>query len=229
VTDATSGYSKSTTLIGYGDPDAPSATPNSLSFPHTEIGVLSGAQTLMVSAPNGDPVSLQFSSGDTHGPTIFPLSPGTCGTQTPCQVSIGFKPLAIGATGDTIYVTDLVTGEQTTIDVSGQGGVGSVSLSSSSLAFAARDVGTTSISQTVTLTNSGDAMLTLSGMIFAGANTADFPIESNTCGSTLAIEASCTIGISFDPTASGARSAILQIVSNAASSPDMIQLSGTAN
>jgi hypothetical protein len=41
--------------------------------------------------------------------------------------------------------------------------------------------------------------------------------------------ASCTITISFDPTASGPRSAILEVLSDAASSPDLIQISGIAN
>ena len=57
----------------------------------------------------------------------------------------------------------------------------------------------------------------------------DFPIETNSCGSSLAAGANCTFTISFDPTASGARSAVLQIMTNAASSPDKIQLMGTGN
>ncbi len=126
-------------------------------------------------------------------------------------------------------MTDLVTDESSSLSLQGTGGLGAVSLSSSSLTFAARDLGTTSIPQTVTLTNTGDFALMISGETFSGANVGDFPIETNTCGSTLASGANCTIGISFDPTASGAQSAILQIMTNAASSPDNIQLMGTAN
>jgi hypothetical protein len=54
-------------------------------------------------------------------------------------------------------------------------------------------------------------------------------IAVNTCGSTLAVGADCTLAISFSPTASGARTAVLQIVSNSPSSPDVIQLAGTGN
>jgi trimeric autotransporter adhesin len=225
ATDTTSGFSKSIPLSGTANPMAPSATPSTLTFGSPEIGTLSAAQTVMVSAPNGDPVSFQGDANDKD----FPLTPGTCATQTPCQISISFKPSTNGFESDQYIITDLVTTEFFILKMSGSGGVASVSLSSSSLNFAGRDIGTTSIPQTVTLTNTGDATLTISGITFAGANIGDFPIESNTRGSTLASGANCTIGISFDPTASGMRTAVLQIISNAASSPDVIQLSGTAN
>jgi hypothetical protein len=112
---------------------------------------LSGAQTVMVSAPNGDPVSFQGDANDKD----FPLTPGTCATQTPCQISISFRPSTSGLESDDYLITDLVTTEFFIFKMSGSGRVASVSLSSSSLTFAARDVGTTSISQAITLTNSG--------------------------------------------------------------------------
>jgi trimeric autotransporter adhesin len=228
VTDATTGYSNSIPLTGYGEPDAPSVTPSTLNFGPTEIGVQSAAQSATISAPGGDPVSVVYNSA--YNPqSNFVVSSGTCATQTPCQISVAFKPSAIGSDSESYIVTDLVTEETSVINLSGSGGVASVSLSSSSLTFAARDLGTTSIPQTVTLTNTGDATLTIAGETFSGANVGDFPIETNTCGSTLASGANCTIGISFDPTASGARSAVLQIMTNAASSPDKIQLMGTGN
>lgn len=224
VTDATSGYSKSIPLTGYGEPDAPSVTPSILSFGPTGIGVQSAAQSMTISAPGGDPVSVS-----PYPDSNFVVSSGTCAIETPCQISVSFKPSNTSFYSLAYTVTDLVTEESTGFNLRGSGGVGSVSLSSSSLTFAARDIATTSISQTVMLTNTGDATLTISGITFAGANIGDFPIESNTCGSTLTSGANCAIGISFDPTASGTRTAVLQIISNAASSPDIIPLSGTAN
>jgi hypothetical protein len=62
-----------------------------------------------------------------------------------------------------------------------------------------------------------------------GANAGDFSIQGNTCTTNVTAGGSCAISVSFGPTASGSRSAILQIVSNAASSPDLVQLSGTGN
>jgi trimeric autotransporter adhesin len=230
VTDSTSEISQAFPLEGMGDPLAPTVSPQSLTFGNTEIGTQSAAQLVSVSAPNGDPVTFTLSSEYSSSiNNMFVISSGTCATQTPCQLSVTFKPTATGTQQTILLATDAVTGAGSDISVQGTGGVGSVSLSQTSLTFTARNEGTTSIPQTITLTNTGDATLVISGTTFIGANVADFPIQGNTCGSSVAAGANCTISISFDPSASGSRSAILQITSNAASSPDTVQLSGTGN
>ena len=230
VTDSTSGISQAFPLSGTGAPLAPTLSPQSLTFGNTEVGTQSAAQSVSVSAPNGDPVTLTFASyAGTSVNNMFVVSSETCATQTPCQVGVTFKPTATGIQQTQLIETDAITGASTAISVQGTGGIGSVSLSQSSLAFAARDEGTTSIPQTITITNAGDAALVISGTTFSGANAGDFSIQGNTCGSNVASGANCSISVSFDPTASGSRSAILQIISNASTSPDTVQLSGIGN
>jgi len=95
--------------------------------------------------------------------------------------------------------------------------------SPNTLSFPDQTVGTTSASQLVTLTNKGDAPLTIVGI----QTTGDFG-QTNTCGAGLDIEASCTIRVSFVPTAAGVRSGSLNISDNAPNSPQSIQLSGNA-
>jgi trimeric autotransporter adhesin len=226
VTDSTTGFSQSTSLSGTEDPMAPTITPNQLSFGNIQVGSVSGTQTVTVTAPNGDQVII---SGTNLASAGFTVSAGTCMTQTPCQVSVSFQPSATGLKGATLSAEDVVTLDQSTIPLTGTGGVAGLSLSSSSLTFAAHDEGSTSIAQTVTLTNTGNSTLTFSAFSFVGANPGDFVLDANTCGSTEAPGANCTLSISFSPTASGARTAALQIVSNSPSSPDAIQLAGTGN
>jgi hypothetical protein len=144
-------------------------------------------------------------------------------------VCITFNPTALGSRGANFMVTDLLYGTQTSLSVFGTGGLAEASLSTTSLVFPARNVGTTSIPQTVTVTNTGMEPLTITGAAFIGANAGDYSFQGNTCGSSVAAGGNCTISVSFNPTASGARSVILQIVSNAANSPDSVQLSGTGN
>jgi trimeric autotransporter adhesin len=117
----------------------------------------------------------------------------------------------------------------TSLSIVANVGLAGASLSTSSLTFAAQTLETTSIPQVVTLTNTGDIVLIISGLNFSGVNSGDVPIESNTCGNTVAAGASCTIAISFSPTATGACAAALQILSNVESSPTVLQLSGTGN
>ena len=67
-----------------------------------------------------------------------------------------------------------------------------------SLTFAGQTVSTTSAAQTVTVTNTGTAAATLSGVLLSG----DFS-QTNTCGTSLAVGASCTVSVKFTPTAHG--------------------------
>lgn len=101
-----------------------------------------------------------------------------------------------------------------------------VSLSPASLSFADQQVNTTSATSTVTLTNSGDATLIISGITVSGTDSGDFAL-SHTCPSTLAAGASCTIRVTFTPIASDSRSASVAIADNAAGSPQLVALSGT--
>ncbi|MBO3751193.1 choice-of-anchor D domain-containing protein [Streptosporangiaceae bacterium NEAU-GS5] len=94
--------------------------------------------------------------------------------------------------------------------------------SSSSLVFGSQALNTTSAAQNVTVTNTGTAAASISGVSVSG----DFQ-QTNTCGTTLATGASCNVSVTFRPTASGTRTGTVTITSNATNSPTNIALSGT--
>jgi phage gp37-like protein len=78
-----------------------------------------------------------------------------------------------------------------------------VSLSPTSLSFGNHQVNTNSSAHTVTLTNSGNSALNIHSIGLSGPNGENFH-EQNTCpssSSTLAAGASCTISVTFTPTA----------------------------
>jgi probable HAF family extracellular repeat protein len=99
------------------------------------------------------------------------------------------------------------------------------SLSPSSLSFPAQVLGTTSQAKTVTLKNTGNANLTITGINITGINPANFA-QNHNCGSSLSAGASCAISVKFKPTAAGPRRAALSISDNAAGSPQKVTLSG---
>jgi hypothetical protein len=105
-----------------------------------------------------------------------------------------------------------------------------VSLSATSLTFASTVVGKTSATQSVTLKNTGKSALNLKGtglgISIAGANAASFS-QTNTCGSSVAVNASCTITVTFKPAITGALTAKVSIGDNAFASPQTVALSGT--
>jgi len=99
------------------------------------------------------------------------------------------------------------------------------SIAPTSLTFASQTVGTTSSAQTITLTNAGGETLTINSIVASG----DFA-QTNTCGSALNSEASCTVQVTFTPTASGTRTGYVTFSDNAPSPAGPIQtvnLTGT--
>ena len=96
------------------------------------------------------------------------------------------------------------------------------SFSPISLTFAAQPVGTTSTAQTVALTNNGSAALSISGIAASG----DYA-QTNNCGTSLGVGTSCTINVTFAPTATATRAGTLSVTDNASDSPQTVSLSGT--
>jgi hypothetical protein len=98
-----------------------------------------------------------------------------------------------------------------------------VSLAPTSLIFAEQGVGSSSAAQPVTLSNTGNQILTL--VLTVSANFT----ETDNCGTALAAGANCTINVSFAPTTSGTLTGTLSIADNATDSPQTVSLSGTAS
>jgi hypothetical protein len=103
-----------------------------------------------------------------------------------------------------------------------------VSFSSSTLSFPAQAVGTPSKAQTIAVQNPGTAPLGISGISITGLNSGSFR-ETNTCGSSLAPGANCSIVVIFEPTSKGALVASLSLADNATGSPQTVSLTGTGN
>ena len=72
--------------------------------------------------------------------------------------------------------------------------------------------------QAVTLTNSGGTTLNITGIALTGANPSNFA-QTNTCGSSAAAAANCTISVTFTPSANGSRTAAVSISDNASGNP----------
>jgi chitodextrinase len=101
-----------------------------------------------------------------------------------------------------------------------------VTLTPSAQDFGAQTVGTTSAAKGTTLTNTGGSDLTIGSISVTGANSGDFS-QSNNCGTSVSAESSCTINITFAPTATGTRTANIAISDNASGSPQTIGLTGS--
>jgi len=189
-------------------------TPLSLSFAATIVNQTAASQDITISNTGGTSATLSAPvlSGNTGD---FALYANTCGAtlapQTGCTLSITFTPTASGARSATLSITDNAGTASAAIQTASISGVGNApatdTLSALALSFPQQQIGTTSGSQTITLTNSGGVPLTL---IAASVSPGDFSVI-NACGNSLAAHATCAIKITFSPTAVGTRTATLTI------------------
>ncbi len=106
--------------------------------------------------------------------------------------------------------------------------VTTATVSPASLTFTTQTVATTSTAQTLTLKATGTASLTVSSVAITGSAATDFT-ETDTCaGTVLAKNSTCTLKVSFTPTAAGSRVADLAILANVAGGQLLVPLTGTA-
>jgi hypothetical protein len=102
------------------------------------------------------------------------------------------------------------------------------SLSPTSLTYAARDTGTTSDPQTITIKNTGTSGLFINSAQTRGADPLDFTQVDDQCsGLTIAPGGTCTVAIVFKPTEAGTRSGTFILTDNAPNSPQTASLTGT--
>jgi hypothetical protein len=99
---------------------------------------------------------------------------------------------------------------------------GGILLSPTSLSFGNQGVGSTSQPQNITLTNQQATAVSITSIFASG----DYK-QTNTCPSSVAAGASCTISVSFTPTTTGTRTGTLTVTDNASNSPQTASLTGT--
>lgn len=101
------------------------------------------------------------------------------------------------------------------------GSASAVALSPASVDFSPTAVGSTTQNQSVLVRNMGSSALTITSIVATG----DFA-ETDTCSGGVPASGSCSISISFTPTAVGSRSGSVTIQDNAAGSPHSVLLAG---
>lgn len=96
-----------------------------------------------------------------------------------------------------------------------------------SMTFGNQPEGTASTEQDLTLTNNGSAPLVVGAALLGGPHPGDYLIDNHQCQGPVAPGSSCVIGVRFDPQAAGASSAAMTLITNAATAPGAVLLSGT--
>ena len=85
-----------------------------------------------------------------------------------------------------------------------------------------------SVTKAILLSNAGGGTLTFSGIDIRGANAGDYKLGAGTCPKAgLAAGATCTLSVTFRPSAAGKRTAHVLIANSALGSPHLVPLSGS--
>lgn len=212
-----------------------SITPLSLAFGNQLVNTFSAYQLVQVTNTGNSPLLTlraaftgvnaseftRFTLGVLNNCTLR-LNPGLS-----CNIAVRFRPTATGARSATMNVlSNDPSNPSVPVALSGTGIQPAASISPNPVDFGAVPV-FTAVTQTVTLTNSGTAPLTVNNVLVSGVNFTK-PAAADTCrGTTLQPGASCTVDVRFRPTLRVARAGTLRFVDNAPDSPQIVPLSGT--
>ncbi len=228
VTDNASGSPQTAALSGTGTAPAVNLTPTSLTFPYTAVG---GSASSQVTLLNTGTAALSLSGISIGGSNTSDFSQtNTCGASVAvgktCTISVTFLPKAPGTFTAQVKIADNASGSPQKISLTGTGTAPAVSLSTGSLTFASTKVGTAAAVQKITLKNTGNAALNLSGIGIGGGGASSFS-QTNSCGARVAAGGTCTISVTFKPKAEGKLTASVSIADNATGSPQTVSLTGT--
>jgi hypothetical protein len=219
ITDDANGSPHSVVLQGTGIGPAATLSSGSVTFPPQLAGTASAVQSVTLSS-NGE-TALAITNISTTGDFT---QTNNCGNSVPsgqqCTIQITFTPSARGTRNGTLSVVDNSTTSPEHASLNGMGTGPVASLSRTAIAFG-NQVLNVAVTNTVTLTNTGDAAL---GITSIGA-TGDFS-ETDDCGTSLAAQAHCTVTIKFQPSAVGARIGTLTFTNSALNSPQLVSLTG---
>jgi hypothetical protein len=254
VTDDSNGIPGSTQVVnltgtGQTPPTADFSTLN-IPFGNQRVGTVSPAQNVTITNNGEFPLEIVSLSLTGVDPSQFVLTNTGAGSCSPlpisvagggnCTFTVGFGPTSTGAKAANVTVSHNgnatgTAGTVTDVTLSGTGIQANVTLAPDPTNFGNQRVGTPSGAMTVTVTNSGTDMATLSGpgnpVSFGGANPGDFAIAGGTtCVANFVLAAgggSCIINITFTPSATGARLATVNVADDAPGSPQSAALNGT--
>jgi len=199
------------------------SSPSSVNLGNVNVGS-SASQT--VTLTNTETVSVTISkvasSGTGFSATGITL-PLTLAAGKTASLKVTFKPTSMGNATGSVTVTSNATNPTLTISLSAVGMQPGISDVPSSISFGSVVVGVSN-TQTLTISDSGNANLTVSQASISGTG---FALSSPTLPATLLPGKSIAFTVRFSPTIAGSYSGKVSITSNAPSATLSVPLTGT--
>lgn len=192
-------------------------SPSTLRFASQQQGTTSTAQTLTLTNHSGAAVAINLvATGSDFAQTN--TCPASLAAGAHCTISIKFTPPDGGVKESALAVFTNATANPIFATLSGKGLAPVFGMSPSYIYFPNTIIGSSS-TQTATITNSGQAPLAITSIV-STANT-DFVPTSN-CPAQLAVAASCTLTVTWKPSAISYAQGSVVITHNAPGSPSTL-------
>jgi hypothetical protein len=215
----------SISLGGVGVQPEISVVPASVSFGTVTVGQ-TNSQTVTVSNPGTANLTITQSAGPGTGFGLtglalpLALAPGKSTTFT-----LSFTPTSGTSSSSSLTLVSNAPNSPTTIPLSGTGLAPVLQLTSSttSLSFGSQTLNA-SATQSVTLTNTGNAAVSISQVNVTGTG---FTLSGSALLVTLSAGQTASFSVTFTPTVAGSVTGSASVVSTAANSPLSISLSGS--
>jgi len=204
---------------------------SSLDFGSVIVGQ-STTRSLTVQNTGSQPLNI---TGTTIAPAGYTISSGG-GPQTTnaggsITIQMQFQPSAAGGLPGTLTIaSNAANAPSFVVSLVGTGvaTAPNLQLSSTALDFGAVSLGSSGI-RSVTLNNTGNATLSITGQTISGANATDFSV-SHPSAASIAATGNDYIELRFAPTVIGSKSATLTITSNDPNHPTQtVSLTGTGS
>jgi streptogramin lyase len=195
-----------------------------------QIGSTSAVQKVALSNTGSTTLhiaSIAVSGDFTQNGCSATIAPGTS-----CNVRVTFIPTALGPRIGSLTLVSDAAGSPHTISLVGTGTAAlapQVLLNTTSLLFTSQAIGTSSPAQLVTLTNVGNAPLTISTVTTNGDFSGVGSCGSPTTGAVLAVGQTCSISVIFKPIAGGGRTGQVSVSSNAPGGVSTVSLAGAGD
>lgn len=190
-----------------------------------------------------DSLAVTVTGADAGDFSVSVPPAGRCGPATSleqdqtCTVNVAFTPGAsttVGAKAATLSIAHSGLGSPLTVALGGTATVAGnpeISLSRTSIAFGNQNVTTTSGPQTVIVTNTGNAPLTVNSALLSGTGASSFTVTNGCAAPVPAAPGpgnTCTVTVRFAPVSNGAKAATLTINSDDPTRPNVtVALTGT--
>ncbi len=202
ITDNASGSPQSVALAGTGVAPAVTLSPASLNFGGVLVGKSSSAKSVTVSNTGTASLTITAIDGDGDFSQTNNCTAASVPAGGSCTLTVTFSPTTTWSRNGTIALTDNAYNDpQQVVFLVGMGNSGATaSVSPTSLSFGNQTLGTTSSAKTVTLSNTGTAILNINSILASG----DYA-QTNNCPASLNTGTNCTINVTFTPTNTGSR------------------------